>query len=129
MSDNPPLRDRLQRDLTDNFSVSASATLAALIALFAFARIGDSATGGLLLALAIAVFVPYAYEQFWPEEYAGAAAAVWTISAALVTTGLFVGIYQLSLDAGAYAPGIAFVVTVTIQYVVAALFMRARQNA
>ena len=131
MSDTPPLRDRLKADLTSDFSVSASAALAALVALFAFARIDDSTTGGLLLALAIAVFVPYAYERVWPEEYASVPAVVWTISAALITSGLFIGIYQLSLDAGAveYAPGIAFVVTVIVQYAVAALFMRARQNA
>lgn len=54
---------------------------------------------------------------------------MWTISAALITSGLFIGAYQLAQIylSSQYDGGIAFVVTVVIQYGIAALFMRVYQ--
>lgn len=131
VSDNPSLGARLKADLTSNVTVSVVAVLCALVALFAFAQVDGSPTGSLLLALNVAVFVPYAYEQYWPVEYAGGAAVVWTVSAALITVGLFVGVYQLALGVAPteYTAGIAFLVTVAVQYAATTLFMRVRQNA
>ena len=132
MPESQSLGTRLKNDLTNNFSVSITAALLAIVALFAFAQVGDASRGGLLLALNIAVFIPYAYERYWPVEYSAGAAAVWTLSAALITTGLFVGAYQLSasvLTDASISAAVAFVATVAIQYGTAALFARVRRNA
>ena len=131
MSANQSLGARLKEDLISNLSVSVVSVILAVVALFVFAQIGDPTTGGLFLALNIGVFIPYAYERYWPVAYSRSEAAVWTISAALITTGLFIGTYQLALGVvpGEYTGGIAFVLTVLIQYGIAALFMRIRQNA
>lgn len=130
MPESQSLGTRLKEDLTNNLSVSATAAILAVVALFTFAQIGETSQGGLLLAVNIAVFIPYAYEQYWPVEYSAGAAAVWTISAALITTGLFIGAYQLSLSVvtGYLVPAVAFVVTVAIQYGTAALFARVRRR-
>lgn len=90
-----------------------------------------SAIGGVLLALNIAVFIPYAYERYWPEAYATGAAVVWTVSAALITTGLFIGTYQLVIGSIStdLVPAVAFVVTVVVQYGTAALFAHVRRRA
>lgn len=131
MSNDTSLGARLKEDLTENFTVSAVAVLMALLALLALYRIELSVTetGGLLLA--IAVFIPYAYEQYWPITYSGGAAVVWTVSAALITTGIFIGAYQFahSYVSVQYDGGIAFLVTVIIQYGIAAVFMRVHQNS
>ena len=131
MSDNQSLGVRLKEDLTNNLSVSVVSVILAVIALFAFAQVGDPTTRGFLLAINIAVFIPYAYEAYWPVSYSSGAAIVWTISAVLITIGLFIGTYQLAFGvmSGEYTAGIAFIVTVIIQYSVAALFMRVRKNA
>jgi hypothetical protein len=131
MSDNQSLGARLKEDLTSNFSVSVVSVILAVVALFVFAQIDDPTTEGLFLALNIGVFIPYAYERYWPVAYSSSAAVVWTISSALITAGLFIGTYQLALGvvSGEYTGGIAFVLTVLIQYGIAALFIRVRQNA
>ena len=131
MSNDTSLGARLKADLAESFTVSVVAVLLALLALLALYRLGLSVTetGGLLLA--IAVFIPYAYEQYWPITYSGGAAVVWTVSAALITTGIFIGAYQLanSYISVQYDGGIAFLMTVIIQYGIAAVFMRVRQNS
>jgi len=131
MSDNQSLGARLKEDLTSNFSVSGVSVILAVVALFVFDQMGDPAMGGIFLALNIGVFIPYAYERYWPVAYSSSAAVVWTLSAVLITSGLFIGIYQLALGLAPseYTGGIAFVLTVLIQYGIAALFMRVRQNA
>jgi hypothetical protein len=130
MSDNRSLGDRLGEELTDDLSVGIVAVLLGVVGLFAFERVTGLAGSGLLLVINIAVFVPYAYDRHWPVEYARGAAVVWTVSAALVTAGLFIGVFQFAVPvAGEYAPGIAFVTTVAIQYATAALFGRVRRRA
>lgn len=131
MTENQSLGARLRNQLTTNLAVSTVAVLLAVVALFAFGGISDIMTGGVLLALNIAVFIPYAYERYWPVAYSTGAAAVWTISAALITTGLFIGVFQLVLSvlSNDLAPPIAFIITVSVQYGIAALFARIRQSA
>ena len=130
MADNQSLGTRLKEDLTSNLSISVVSVILAVVALFVFAQIADPTTGAVFLALNIGVFIPYAYDRYWPVTYSSSAATVWTISAALVTTGLFIGTYQLALGVvpDEYTGGIAFVLTVLFQYGIAALFMRVRQN-
>lgn len=131
MTDNQSLGERLRAELMADLTVSVVSVILAVVALIAFARVGESITGGGYLGMNIAVFIPYAYEQYWPVAYSRGAAVVWTTSAALVTAGLFIGAYQLVLGAisTAYTAEIAFVVTVLLQYAIAALFMRVRQHA
>jgi hypothetical protein len=130
MSDNQSLGTRLKEDLTGNLSVSIVSVVLAVVAWVGFAQTGDPTTEGVFLALNIGVFIPYAYERYWPVEYSTSAAAVWTISASLIAAGLYIGIRQLTLGVGPgeYTGGIAFVLTVLIQYGIAALFMRTRQS-
>lgn len=131
MTDNQSLGGRLRAELTTDLSVSVVSAVLAVVALFAFAQLSEPITGGVFLALNIAVFVPYAYERYWPVAYSGGAAVVWTVSAVLITAGLFIGTYQLGLSglSGEYAAGIAFVVTVVLQYAIAASFVRVRRTA
>ena len=131
MSNSQSLGTRLKESLTSNFSVSGISVILAVAVLPMFAQIGDPTTGGLLLAINIGVFIPYAYERYWPVAYSGSAAAVWTFSGALITVGLFIGAYQLALDTvlREYSSGVAFITTVLIQYGIAVLFSRVRQNA
>ncbi|QRV17343.1 hypothetical protein JMJ58_16885 [Haloterrigena salifodinae] len=131
MSNDASIGTRLKEDLTESFTVSVVSVLMALLALLALYSIelSVSETGGLLLALA--VFIPYAYEQYWPITYSGGAAVVWTVSAALITMGIFIGTYQLAHSSVSvqYDGGIAFLVTVAVQYGIAAIFMRVYQNS
>lgn len=130
MSDNQSLGTKLRDDLSSGLSVGVVSALLAVVALFAFTAVTDVTRGGVLLALNVAVFVPYAYEQYWPVSYSTGAAAAWTVSAALVTTGVFIGTYQaatggLETD---LALGVAFILTVAVQYGTAALFARVRRS-
>lgn len=131
MSHDTSLGTRLKDDLAESFSVSVVSVIMALIALLALYQIGLSVTvtGGLLLN--IAVFIPWAYGRFWPIEYSGGAAVVWTVSAALVTAGIFIAILQLAQwnISVQYDAGIAFVMTSLIQYGIAALFSRVRRQS
>ncbi|MFC4549657.1 MULTISPECIES: hypothetical protein [Halorussus] len=131
MSHDTSLSARLKEDLTESFTVSLVAVLMALLALLSLFRIELSVpeTGGFLLA--IAVFIPYAYEHYWPITYSGGAAVVWTVSAALITMGIFIGAYQLAHTyvSVRYDGGIAFLVTVIIQYGIAAVFARVYRNS
>jgi len=130
MANDTSLGTRLKAELTKDFTVSVVAIFMALLALLALYRMGASVTELGFLLVAIAVFIPYAYDEYWPISYSGGAAVVWTVSAALITAGLFIGAYQLAQIylSSQYDGGIAFVVTVVIQYGIAALFMRVYQT-
>ena len=126
MSSTPSLSGRLRSELTNDLTVSIVSVLLAVVALYSVARLAD--TGAFLLAINIAVFIPYVYERYWPVTYSPGSATVWTISAVLITTGLFLGTFQLASDVAGeqYGVGIAFIVTVVVQYGIATLFRRAR---
>jgi len=130
MSNTRSLRSRLADELTTDLTVSVVSVVLAVTALLASAQVPQLRANGLYLAITVAVFVPYVYDQVWPVTYGGAAAAVWTVSAALVTAGLFVGLLQLARIAAPdeYAGAVAFLATVAIEYALAAAFMRARQH-
>lgn len=130
VTNNQSLATRLKEDLINDLPVSIVSIFLAVITSLTFSIISSMSTGGVLLALNIAVFIPYAYERYWPVAYSTGTAAIWTLSAALITTGLFIGVYQLTLGvlSNSSAPAIAFVVTVVIQYGTAALFARVRRD-
>lgn len=112
-------------------TVSVVSVLLAVVALFVFATTTDDAVSGALLGLAIAVNVPYGYGEYWPVEYPPGAAAVWSVAAAFVTAGVFLGTYQLASGVltGESIAAVAFVVTAVVQYGAAVLFARVRRGA
>ncbi|WP_248904599.1 hypothetical protein [Halocatena marina] len=130
MTNNQSLATRLKEDLTNDLPVSIVSIFLAIVASFTFSTISSMSTGSVLLALNIAVFIPYAYERYWPVAYSTGTAAIWTLSATLITTGLFIGVYQITVVVLSIssAPAIAFAVTVVIQYGTAALFARVRRD-
>jgi hypothetical protein len=130
MSDNPSLGSRLKDDLLNNLSVSITAVVLAVLALGGI-TISDQVDGGLYLAMNIAVFLPYAYEAYWPVKYNPVPAVVWTISAALVTTGLYLGSYVLfeRLISPEFVRAAAFIVTVVLQYGITRLYANIRNSA
>ncbi|SFS92517.1 hypothetical protein [Halostagnicola kamekurae] len=131
MTNDTSLGTRLKAELTKDFTVSVVAVLMALLTIYPLYRIGVSFAASFLLLLAIAANIPHAYEQYWPISYSGGAAVVWTISAALITSGVLIGAYQLALSfvESPYAGIIAYFVTGVVQYGIAALFMRVYQTS
>lgn len=131
MTDTQSFQTTLKDELTKNLSVSVLAVLLALPAAFLYGQLVGFDVGGYLLLLNVGVYIPYAYERHWPVSYAPTPAIVWTVSAALVTTGVFLGAYQIALSVltSGYAAGVAFVVTVALQYGSALAFRRARGHA
>lgn len=65
-----------------------------------------------------------AHKDHGPIAYSGGAVVVWTVSAALITTGVFIGAYQLAQSSVSmqYNGGMAFLVTVIVQYGITAVF-------
>lgn len=130
MNNTQSLSTTLKNELTSNLPVSLVSVFLAVVAMFVFSAISDSGTGGILLALTIAVYIPHAYERYWPVAYSTGAAAVWTLAAALITTGFFIGISQIA--AGVLSTTlsfiVAFLVTTVVQYGSVALFARVRQR-
>lgn len=131
MANDTSLGARLKNDLLEDFTVSVVSALLAVLALLPFYRMGFSVTEIGPLLLAIAVFLPYAYTEYWPITYSRSAAVIWTVSAALITTGVYIGTYQLahSYVSVQYDSGIAFLVTVVVQYGTAALFKRVHETS
>lgn len=131
MANDTSLGTRLKAELTKDFTVSVVSVLMALLTIYPLYRIGVSYAASFLLLLAIASHIPRAYEQYWPITYSGGAAVVWTISAALVTSGILIGAYQLALTfvESPYAGIIAYLVTVVLQFGITALFMRVHQTS
>lgn len=131
MANDTSLGTRLKAELTKDFTVSIVSVFMALLTIYPLYRIGVSFVASFLLLLAIAANIPHAYEQYWPITYSGGAAVVWTISAALVTSGILIGAYQIALTfvGSPYAGIIAYFVTVGLQYGTAALFMRVHQTS
>lgn len=131
MSEHRSVWDRLSEELTADLSVSVAAALAAVPTLFAVAALTGRTDAPLYVAIDVAVFVPWVYDSHWPESYDGVGSAVWALSAALVTVGLFVGAYALFsvVVAEAAAAAGATVATVLTQYALAVAFERLRRRA
>jgi uncharacterized membrane protein len=96
MSEQSTLRDRLVADLssTNTLVILVAIVLAVPIAGYTATR-GVVFAGSFLLLASIGITVPYIYERYWSVEYRVAGAIGWTIGAGLVTTALFIGLYQL----------------------------------
>ncbi|MDJ1432746.1 hypothetical protein [Halostagnicola sp. A-GB9-2] len=127
MNESRSLTDRLADDLTANLTVSIVAVGIALIALL-LAPLGESVGNRFLLLCTLGIFIPYAYDEYWPVEYSPVYAVIWTIAAGLVTAGLFIGAFGVSLQLlpDDVAGIVAFSVTVCVQYGVAMIFPRVR---
>lgn len=127
MAERPSLGRRLRDELRDDLTVSVISVFLGLLA-FGLVTASSLEDGGLFVAVTIAVFVPWTYGDQWPESYSPAPAAVWTVSAALVTAGLYVGSYAIFdlLVTSQFVPAGAFVVTVLVQQGIARLLGRIR---
>lgn len=95
MTNTQSLGTTLKNDLTNNLTVSIVSAVLAVPALFAFTALSDGTIGGFCLIFNIGVSIPYAYERYWPVTYSTGTAAIWTLSAALITAGVFIGVYQI----------------------------------
>lgn len=127
MNESRSLSERLTDDLTADLSVSIAAVAIALVAFF-LAPVGESVGNRFLLICTLGIFIPYAYGEYWPVEYSPTYAAVWTIAAGLVTSGLFIGVFAVAQSAlSSTAAGVvAFAATVCVQYGIAMMFPRVR---
>ncbi|ADQ66521.1 hypothetical protein GL213_04635 [Halogeometricum borinquense] len=129
MFERSSLGSQLKQDLLNNLSVSITAAVLAVLALAALTAT-DPVGGALFLAVNIAVFIPYAYEAYWPVEYDSLPAAVWTVSAALITAGLYIGFHVLfeQFVSPEFVEVAAFIGTVGVQYGITALYASVRNT-
>ena len=127
MNESRSLSERLTDDLTADLSVSITAVAIALVAFF-LAPVGENVGNRFLLICTLAIFIPYAYGEYWPVEYSPTYVAVWTIAAGLVTSGLFIGVFAVARStlSSTAAGAVAFVATVCVQYGIAMTFPRVR---
>ncbi|SFS35030.1 hypothetical protein [Halostagnicola kamekurae] len=127
MNESRSLSERLTDDLTADLSVSIAAVGLALVAFF-LAPVGESVGNRFLLICTLGIFIPYAYGEYWPVEYSPTYAAVWTVSAGLVASGIFIGVFAVAQSAlsSTAAGALAFVATVCVQYGIAMGFPRVR---
>jgi hypothetical protein len=134
MGESPSLRSRLRADLTDNQWVTVTAIGLALVA---FVLVSNDSNplpvladfgAGFLLSLSL-MDLAFAYDDFWPVDYAPMYAILWTLLFGLVTAGLFVGVYQLAVSqAGNTIAGVAaFLITVGVQFGSGVLYARYRR--
>jgi hypothetical protein len=124
MSHDAPLRGQLKQDLVKDLPVTVAAVLTGALAVTALSGVNLPVTETAGLALAIAVFIPYVYSGHWPRTYSAPGAIVWTVTAALVTTGIYVSNHHLthSYVSAQYDVGIAFLLTVVTQYTLAVIW-------
>jgi len=80
-----------------------------------------------LLSLSL-MDLAFAYGDYWPVEYRPRDAVLWTLLFGAVTTGVFLGVYELGLSrVGNTAASIAaFLTAVGLQFGAAVLYARVR---
>lgn len=127
MAESPSSGRRLTDELTNDLTVNVVSVLLGLMA-FGLVTTSPLVDSGLFVAVTIAVFVPWIYGDHWPESYSPAPAVVWTVSASLVTAGLYVGSYAIFdlLVTSSFVSAGAFVVTVLMQHAIARFVGRIR---
>jgi len=79
------------------------------------------------LALSVMTIV-HVYDEYWSVTYSIGYEIIWTIVGGIVTIGIFIGVYELPLFIvdSAVAAGLAFIITVGLQYGSAILYSRAQ---
>ncbi|WP_226040511.1 hypothetical protein [Natrinema sp. DC36] len=115
-SDRPTLRERYANDLhSGSLPVLLTAVPIAMVVALGSAWYWDEFAGGFLLLMTIGVFVPYAHENYWPQDRPWSRDVLWTIAASAVASGLFAGGYLLAgvpLSDSTLRAAVAFGVTV-----------------
>jgi hypothetical protein len=92
---------RLRNWLTDQQQlVTLAAILVALPASYAFRATFGEFPGSFLLLVLLGVFVPTAYDDYWPRYDRTWKAVAWTLVACAVTATVFVGGYLVGEAAG-----------------------------
>jgi len=125
-----PFHRRLPGQLTDSQSVTATAIGLALV-MFVLVSLDSTPLplpaefgAGFLLSLSM-MDTAFTYDEFWPVEYRPAHAALWAVLFGLLTAGVFVGVYELALQAGDTVAGAgAFLIAVGFQFGTASLYAR-----
>jgi hypothetical protein len=133
MRESAPLRNRLSADLTDNQWVTVTAIGLGLTA-FVLVSLDSSQfpvppgfSAEFLLSLSL-IDMTFAYDDYWPVEYRPIYAVMWTFLFAIVTTVVFLSVYQLGLSqvGDTTASIAAFLTAVGLQFGSAILYARAR---
>ncbi len=133
MGESPSLRNQLRADLTDNQWVTVTAIGLALVA-FVLVSLDSSPLpvstdfgAEFLLSLSL-MDMAFAYDDYWPVEYRPMYAVVWTLLFGVVTTAVFLGVYEPGLThVGDTAASIAaFLIAVGLQFGSAILYARIR---
>ena len=133
MGESQPLPNQLRADLTDNQWVTVTAIGLALVA-FVLVSLDNSplplsADFGPAFLLSLSLMdIAFAYDDYWPVEYRPIYAVMWTLLFGVVSTVVFVSVYELGLSqVGNTTAGIAaFLITVGIQFGSAILYARTR---
>lgn len=122
------IRDWLttQRQLT-----IVTAIVVALPTTYAFQSMidGDPFAGSFFLLMALAVGVPSAYDEYWPQYDQTWKAVAWILVACVVTTVEFTGLYLVgtaAVDVAWVAPVGAFFITYLGNLLVLAFWQRRR---
>jgi hypothetical protein len=133
MPGSPSLRDRLRADLTDNQWVTVTAIGLALAAFMLMSLdsspLPESAGFGAEFMLSLSLMdIAFAYDDYWPVEYRPMYAVMWTLLFGVVTTVVFLSVYELGLSqvGNTTASIAAFLITVGLQFGSAILYARVR---
>jgi hypothetical protein len=133
MSESAPLRNRLYADLTDNQWATVTA-LGLALAAFVLISLDNSPlpilpdfSAEFLLSLSL-MDMAFAYDDYWPVEYRPMYAVMWTLLSGVVTTVVFLSVYELGLSqvGNTTASIAAFLIAVSLQFGSAILYARAR---
>lgn len=123
----------MRAELTDDFVVTATAVGLAVALYPLLTAAGDSVpvtpTFGASFLLVVSVMdVALVYSEAWPASYAPATAVGWTVVAATLTVGVYLGVYWLATAAleELVAAVLANLVAVGGQFGAAAVYRRLR---
>lgn len=133
MSESTLLRNRLYADLTDNQWVTVTA-LGLALAAFVLVSLDSSLfpvspdfSAEFLLSLSL-MDMAFACNHYWPVEYKPMYVVMWTLLSRMITTVVFLTVYELGLSyvGNTTASIVAAFITVGLQFGSAILYARAR---
>jgi len=129
LSNSTPLRQKLREDLTENLLVSGVPVVLAVVAFAVLFSLGVPFIALFGCVLAIGVFVPQIYEQYWPSTRSRGFRVGWTVLMALLTTAIILVVYDAMLPfmSHQYSAIVAAVITPIAQYSIAILVAGRRQ--
>lgn len=123
MPNSTPLRQKLREDLVGNLLVSGVAVVLAVVAFVFLVSVGVPFIVLFGCVLAIGVFVPRIYEQYWSSTRSRGFRVGWTVLMSVLTTVIILVVFEAALSflSRQYAAIVAVVVTPIVQYAIALL--------